>query len=791
MGVLDKVIQRSASRSSLQSIEDYVRLVQQSLWYPGNYQQTLAGEPVEKIAKSFEAFSRQLYANNGPIFALMQVRMLAFSSIRLQWQIISNGRPNRIFGNQDLSILERPWPGGTTQDLLVRMITDVDLAGNFYGVRVGDEIVRLRPDWVGIVLEPRIPDPRFPEMILGYRKVGFLYQEGGFDSGNETIALLPEDVCHFAPYPDPLATYRGMSWLTPVIRDAQNDILMQTHQRKFFENGAPQPLDAKILTSHGWLTMRDMNIGSEVIGSDGKAHRVLAVYPQGTKEVYRVTFADGVSTECTLDHLWQVSNAYDRKLATHRVMTLGEILESGISYPSGNPKWAVPFVEPVEFERNDVLTVDPYLLGLLLGDGSFRNGGITLATHANDTDETISLIENRLPEGVKIVRRDRDGNWSELYFKGEGSPKPNQLTEFIRELGLYGKLGKDKFIPEAYRYASISNRVALLQGLIDSDGSINGYQVRFSTTGETLAKQLVELVLSLGGTASINSTKGGTQWRVNISRLPEGITPSRLARKADSYRTPKRVGRYRHITSVVYVGRKETQCIRVDNSDSLYVTDGYILTHNTPNMVVSLDAAVTFDQFKKFKSEFNLEHRGVENAYKTLYLGGGADVEVVGADFEQMTFNNVQGRGETRLAAAAGVPVTIVGFSEGLSGSSLNAGNFGQARRRLADLTMHPLWSNAAGSLQSLVKPPRDAENVRLWYDARDVPFLREDAKDQAEIMQIKAATVNSLVNAGWVPETALDAVVSDDLSGLKHTGKLSVQLLPDATHSDEDGNEE
>ncbi|MEV7908196.1 phage portal protein, partial [Streptomyces anulatus] len=199
----------------------------------------------------------------------------------------------------------------------------------------------------------------------------------------------------------------------------------------------------------------------------------------------------------------------------------------------------------------------------------------------------------------------------------------------------------------------------------------------------------------------------------------------------------------------------------------------------TPNMVISLDAAVKPDVMERFTAKFQQRHEGVDNAYRTLMVGGGADVTVVGQNFEQMAFTAVQGRGETRLAAAAGVPVTIVGFSEGLQGSSLNAGNFGQARRQFADGTMHALWASAAGSLQQIFSPPPGA---RLWFDARDVPFLREDAKDAAEIQQTKAITIRQLVDAGYTPESVVAAVEAEDMTLLQHSGLYSVQLQPPGT---------
>lgn len=440
MGLLERVTERVKSRSpattrSITTLDDYLAAVNQFTFngfpYGGGVQQTLAGEPAEHIPTDFAAYASRIYADSGPVFALMAVRMLAFSSIRFQWQRINNGRPGPVFGTQDLSILESPWEGGTTQDLLIKMITDVDLAGNFYGVIINGEIVRLRPDWVNIILAPRVVDGA----VVGYKRVGYHYKEMGLYGSQEPVIFRPSEVVHFAPYPDPLASYRGMSWLTPVIRELTNDKLMTRHQKKFFENGA------------------------------------------------------------------------------------------------------------------------------------------------------------------------------------------------------------------------------------------------------------------------------------------------------------------------------------------------------TPNLIISMDAAVSFEEFMKFKSVMETGHEGLESAYKTLVLGGGADATSVGLNFEQMSFTATQGRGETRLAAAAGVPVTIVGFSEGLQGSSLNAGNFAQARRRLADLTMYPLWTNACGSLQHVLRVP--SGSTRLWYDDRDVPFLREDAKDAAEVFHTDASVLNALVNAGWEPDSAKAAVDSYDLTLLVHSGLVSVQLQP------------
>ena len=197
----------------------------------------------------------------------------------------------------------------------------------------------------------------------------------------------------------------------------------------------------------------------------------------------------------------------------------------------------------------------------------------------------------------------------------------------------------------------------------------------------------------------------------------------------------------------------------------------------TPNMVVSFDPTITREAFDKFKDSMDSRHRGTGNAYKTMYLGGGADVKVVGSNFEQIAMKAVQGAGETRIAAAAGVPASILGISEGLSGSSLNAGNYTAARRRFADGTLRPLWRSACGALQNLVPPPDGG--ARLWYDDRDVSFLQEDVADGADIRMKDAQTMRTLVDGGFEPSSVVAAVTTGDMSRLVHTGSVSVQLQP------------
>jgi phage portal protein BeeE len=391
---------------------------------------TLGNDKAEGISDTFAGYASQALMSNTVIAAIERVRVSVFAEARFAFQRLRKGRPGDLFSLPDLDILQRPWVGGTTGDLLARMILDADLAGNWFGVEVDGEIIRLRPDWVEIVLGERLDQAG---RVIGRKKLGYLYYDGGKTLDTVPAVFLAEEVAHFAPHPDPLANYRGMSWLTPVVREIQADTMATAHKLKFFENG-------------------------------GTANLIVKGLPAGNQQEF---------------------------------------------------------------------------------------------------DDLVDMMEAR--------------------------------------------------------------------------------------------------------------------------------------------------------------------------------------------------------------------HRGVANAYRTLYLASGADATVVGANLAQMDFKATQGAGETRMAAAGGVHPAIVGLSEGMQGSSLNAGNFGAARRLVADVPMRSAWRNAAGSLEMLVPAPVDA---RLWYDDRDVAFLREDAKDAADIAETEARAIGELVRNGYTQESARDAVLARNMDLLVPVpGWISVQM--------------
>ena len=197
----------------------------------------------------------------------------------------------------------------------------------------------------------------------------------------------------------------------------------------------------------------------------------------------------------------------------------------------------------------------------------------------------------------------------------------------------------------------------------------------------------------------------------------------------------------------------------------------------TPNLVVNFGSQVNKEDFEQWVELFEDEHAGSMNAFKSIYLAGGADAKVVGSNLNELDFRNVQAHGETRVCNAARVPAIIVGVSEGLDSGTYS--NFGQAKRLFADGTMRPLWGGATERLAQLIDAPGDAT---LAYDDRQIAFLAEDQKDAATIQQTQAATIKSLIDAGYKPDTVVKAVQSGDFSQLVHTGLYSVQLQPPGT---------
>ena len=349
--------------------------------------------------------------------------------------------------------------------------------------------------------------------------------------------------------------------------------------------GKAQPLDAKILTPGGWKRMGDIAVGDEVVSANGGTSRVLGVFPQGEKDIYRVTLSDGSATECCDEHLWQVISPVRKyRGAAPRVLSLREIRE-GLIDGSGNRRHFIPMVAPVEFPARE-LPLHPYLLGVLLGDGGIAHRVVLSSADA----ELLTHVESLLPAGVSMSYT---GAGVDYRICSRGRGIVNVVADELRELGLMGCRSEAKFVPEPYKLAPVSDRIELLRGLLDTDGHVRPVDnnIEFCTVSPRLAEDVQFLVHSLGGTAPIRTkpTIGQLAYRMSIA-LPEGVQPFRLSRKSSVYHPREKYPPSRAVVSVEFVGRKPAQCIRVDAPDHLYVTDDFIVTHNTVQVLALLES---------------------------------------------------------------------------------------------------------------------------------------------------------------------------------------------------------
>lgn len=205
-------------------------------------------------------------------------------------------------------------------------------------------------------------------------------------------------------------------------------------------------------------------------------------------------------------------------------------------------------------------------------------------------------------------------------------------------------------------------------------------------------------------------------------------------------------------------------------------THAYFEHAATPNLVFALDPNVSQEAVEKYAAMVAQGHGGAANAYKSIVMGGGADVTVVGADLAQLDLKSVQGLTETRIAARAQVPAVILQISEGMQGSSLNSGNYTAIRRQFSDTWFTPTANALCAALEAVVPPPRGS---KLSYDPSQIMFLQDDRKDEADILSKNAAAIRQLIDAGYKAPSVVQAVQTGDLSKLEHSGLFSVQLQP------------
>ena len=335
--------------------------------------------------------------------------------------------------------------------------------------------------------------------------------------------------------------------------------------------GKEQPLDAKILTPTGWSTMGDMRVGKVITGADGRHQAVIGVYPQGVKSVYKVTFSDGTSVECGLDHNWKVRVGNSVSEPRWSVKTTRELMAAKCDY-------RIPIASPVLMKVAE-LPIEPYLLGALIGDGYLCGPGVAISI-PEDKAEVLEKCKTLLSNEYVFEETHPDAPAPQHYIRlKEKQRNPNkQFKAKMAALGLDVKSG-ERFIPEAYKLSSIYQRTELLRGLMDTDGTSTNGRTHFSSSSERLARDVCDIVRSLGGVAYLARYEGTTsdEWRVNVRT---NFAPFSLPRKLARWKpATKEYGN--RIVSIEYAGEKEQQCISVSSPDHCYVTDNYKVTHNT------------------------------------------------------------------------------------------------------------------------------------------------------------------------------------------------------------------
>lgn len=360
--------------------------------------------------------------------------------------------------------------------------------------------------------------------------------------------------------------------------------------------GKGHPVGTLILTPKGFVPVETLRVGNEVVGANGLATRLTGVFRRGELAVFRVTMSDGTTVRVDGDHLWSVrtpSDALARR--AFRTKATRELIGDLTQTTNRNRKWQIPQVAPVIFEARAKPLLDPYLLGVLLGDGSLTAGTPEFCPGDEDVPRE---VEKCLPEGIVLRRKpskDRACTWALSRMATSGS---NPLTDELRRLGLWGLASHQKFVPLEYLYASVEDRLALLQGLLDTDGEY-GNVLAFSSSSFGLKQAVKFLVESLGGSVreSLRAKPkytykgeekiGRPSYRLVIA-MPDGFAPFRAR---GGYKPRTKFKPLRSIASIEPDGRAEVICLSVAAADQLYVTQHFIVTHNTLTSLLCHDPA--------------------------------------------------------------------------------------------------------------------------------------------------------------------------------------------------------
>jgi len=348
--------------------------------------------------------------------------------------------------------------------------------------------------------------------------------------------------------------------------------------------GKEQPYSEKVLTVTGWKTMGELKVGDKVIANDGTSTPILNVFEQGEKDVYLVTFMDGSTVRCGLEHLWLINANNGKKDIVVNTKYLIDKHKTQLSkITARNPKGvthklSVNLCKPVVFNLKKELKINPYVLGVLLGDGGLTTGTVKVSLNHKFN---LKYFENLLPENDKLVIDDVQENYTTYRIT---CPKVKQqvsdIKKHLNEYNLMGKLSIQKHIPKEYLTASIKDRLQLLQGLLDTDGHQPFKGIwEYSTSSQQLALDAEELIRSLGIYVRVTS------------RIPTFTYKGVKKNGERSYRLYLNYNKSKKtIINVEKLEYKEkSKCIEVSHPSHTYITTNYTVTHNTASTLTALN----------------------------------------------------------------------------------------------------------------------------------------------------------------------------------------------------------
>lgn len=340
-------------------------------------------------------------------------------------------------------------------------------------------------------------------------------------------------------------------------------------------SGKGLPLHAKIYTPYGYTRNGDLKIGDEVCNTYGGISKVTGIYDRGKQPCYKVSFSDNTQVICDASHIWTVRNTKKYK-ADWEERSTSELFREELVDDCGRKTYEIPISQPVCF-KNRRITIDPWLMGALLGDGSLSEAMIGFS---NSETDIIEKVKSKVNMSLRHT-----GKYD--YDIVDGGSLKYRLMDY----GLFGTHSHEKFIPKDYIYNTVEVRTEILRGLIDTDGSVKNSEITITSTSEQLMKDCLEIVQSLGGTGKIAKryTKytykgevraGKPSYRLSIKLY--NIIPFSSKKHFAKYRPrTKYKSAYRRIESITIVAPQATRCITVDSKDHLYLTDGFVVTHNT------------------------------------------------------------------------------------------------------------------------------------------------------------------------------------------------------------------